>query len=146
MNFLLLSQAAYGQALNGISIISTDITYLRTEVTKSSTRHVPGSKYVQYVITDHTNDYYLLKFSIKINDNIESPLDLKLTPKKRNPRVFRIEDKLGNMENNKIYDYELEYGLNDTGWVLFELGNFSDLENQNSINKIFDKTSIYISK
>ncbi|MCF8356904.1 MAG: hypothetical protein K9H48_20870 [Melioribacteraceae bacterium] len=143
---IVISQKISAQSISAISIISTDIVFLRTEVTKSYSRHIPGSKYIQPVITYHKADYYSLKLSVKINENIEVPLDIKLTPSKEIAKIYRLEKNIKLLRQDEFYDYYLEIILNETGWYKLEIGDFSKNENGINTNLVFDESTIYVIK
>lgn len=145
ISIIFISQWITAQTTSVVFIISTDINFLRTEVVKSY--HGPIHKgYATQVVTYYKNDHYALKFSLKINEKIESPLDLKLISPQKEERIFRIEENLNLLNTEKIYSYNLDVILKETGWYEFELGDFSKDINGDINNIVFDKTTIYVKK
>lgn len=142
---IFISQGITAQTTSAVSIISTDINFLRTEIVKSS--HGPIHKgYATQVVTYYKYDHYSLKFSVKIKERIESPLDLKLISPKKEESIYRIEENLNLLNTERIYSYNLDVILKDTGWYEFQLGDFTRSMNGEFQNVLFDKTTIYVKK
>lgn len=142
---IVISQKISAQPISAISIISSNIFFLRTEVTKSNSGPVHNGKATQ-VITYYENDYYTLKLSIKINENIETPLDIKLTSSKEKEKIYRLEENIKLLRKDEFYYYNLEVILKETGWYKFEIGDFSKNENGTNTNLVFDESNIYVKK
>jgi hypothetical protein len=142
---IFISLEITAQTSSAVSIISTDIFFLRTEIVKSS--HGPIYKgYATQVVTYYNYDHYALKFSVKINERIDSPLDLKLISPQNEESIYRIEENLNLLNTEKIYSYNLDVILKDIGWYEFQLGDFTKNINEEFQNVIFDKTTIYVEK
>ena len=73
-------------------------------------------------------------------------MDLKLISPQKEERIFRIEENLNLLNTEKIYSYNLDVILKETGWYEFELGDFSKDINGDINNIVFDKTTIYVKK
>jgi hypothetical protein len=142
---IVISLKISAQPISAISIISSNMFYLRTEVTKSNSGPVHNGKATQ-VITNYENDYYSLKISIKINENIEAPLDIKLTSSKGKEKIYRLEENIKLLKEDEFYDYNLEIILQETGWYKFEIGDFTKNENGTNTNIVFDESNIYVKK
>lgn len=142
---IFISQKISAQPFSAISIISSNIVFLRTEVTKSNSGPVYNGNAAQ-VITYYENDYYSLKLSIKINENIEAPLDIKLTSSKEKEKIYRLEENIKRLKEDKFYNYNLEIILQEPGWYKLEIGDFSKNENGTNTDLVFDKISIYVKK
>lgn len=142
---IVVSQKIGAQPISAISIISSDIVFLRTEVTKSNSGPVHNGKATQ-VITYYENDYYSLKLAIKINENIEAPLDIKLSSSKEKGKIYRLEENIKLLKKGEFYDYNLEIILKETGWYRFEIGDFSINESGTNTNLVFDESNIYVKK
>ena len=144
-SFIIINHKISAQSISAISIISSDITFLRTEVTKSNTGPVRNGKVAQ-VITYYENDHYSLKLSIKINENIEAPLDIRLTSSKGDKSIYRLDENTKLLMKDEFYYYDIEIVLKETGWYKLEIGDFFKNENCEINNIVFDESSIYVKK
>jgi len=128
-----------------ISVISFDIVFLRSEVSESRSGPIINGRATQ-VITYYKKDYYSLKFTIKTNENIEIPLDIKLTSSKKKEKIYRLEENIISLKKDEYYDYNVEIILGETGWYKYEMGDFSINEKGTISNTVFYESSIYIRK
>jgi len=143
--FICISQL-FGQELERtsrpkISIISTDVVFIKTIIEKSNSRPIPGSDYVQPVVTYSKNLQFDFRFSIFLYENniIPSiPLDIKLTSQSSKSKIFHIEEKISDFVFNEFYYYQLDILTNEIGWFTFEIGEF---KGEKDIT--YDKQSIY---
>lgn len=142
---IVISQKISAQPFSAVSIISSDIYFLRTEVTKSNSGPVYNGNVTQ-VITYYENDYYSLKLSIKINENIDTPLDIKLTSSKEKENIYRLEENIRLLKKDEFYHYNLEIILKEPGWYKLEFGDFSKNENGTNTSIVFDEIRIYVKK
>ncbi len=140
-----ISQEINAQSTSDISIISSGIVFLRTETTKASTGPAHNGNASQ-VITYYKSDYYSLKLTIKINENIEDPLDIKLISPKGREQIYRLQQNIKLLWKDEFYDYNLEIILEGTGWYKFEIGDFSKNRNGINTNLVFDERNIYVKK
>ena len=131
------SQKIEAQSISAISLISTDIIFLKT---------IRGRRNVSQTVVKYKRDYYLLKLSIKVNNIIKSPLDVKLTSPSNKEKKYRVVDNIELLEKDKIYYYEFEVTLDRNGWYKIEIGDFTNSTNDRSLNIVFDKSSIYVNK
>ncbi len=145
-SFIIIFHKISAQSISAISIISSDITFIRTEVTKSSTGPVSRNGKVAQVITYYEDDYYSLKLSIKINENIEAPLDIRLTSSKGDKSIYRLDENTKLLMKDEFYYYDIEIVLKETGWYKLEIGDFSKNANCEINNIVFDESSIYVKK
>lgn len=134
------------QGISAVSLLSSDIIFLKTEVVKSNNRRVPGSKYVQHVITYYEYDYYLLKVGVKINENIDAPLEIKLISPSEKENIYRVEESIKMLEKDDFRNYTLEIKLEETGWYKLEIGDYTKNTNGIIQNIVFDKSIIYVKK
>jgi hypothetical protein len=142
---IVILQTISAQSISVVSIISTDIYFLGTKVTKSNTGPIRDGKAAQ-VITYHKNDYYSLKFSLKINENIKAPLELKLISPTQKEIIYQLEKNINLLSKDEFYDYNMEIVLQETGWYRFEIGDFNERREEEYQNIVFDKRSIYVKK
>lgn len=142
---IIISQIISAQPFSAISIISSNIVFLRTEITQTNSGQVYNGNAAQ-VITYYENDYYSLKLSIKINENIEAPLDIKLTSSKEKEKIYRLEQNIKLLKEDKFYDYNLEIILKEPGWYKLEIGDFSKNENGTNTDLVYDESYIYVKK
>ncbi len=143
---VVISQKISAQENTAISLIYSDVYFHRTEITRSSPQFDLRSRNYSPAFTYHTNDYYSLKLFIKINENIETPLDIKLSSAKGKENIYRLEDNINLLSKDEIYDYNLEIILEETGWYKLEIGDFTKKENGINTNLVFDENSVYVRK
>lgn len=143
--FLFIPQIICAQTTSDASIISSDLFFLRTVVTKSNTGPMRGGV-AAMVITTHKNDYYSLRLSIRINHNIDTPLEVRLTPPGGRSRIYHLEQSMEPLRTNWFYEYNREIILSETGRYKIEIGNFSKNKNRQKTNLVFDERFIYVSK
>ncbi len=145
----LFAQTSIAQSVPKVSIISSDILYVGTEVTKSNNRHSPGSDKAAPVITYYKKIIYALKFSVIIREHVlnsATPLDIKLTSPGNNVKILHVEEDISGFSLNELYRYDVEVQLDETGWFTFEIGKFSYGNDQKPISITYDKSSIYVKK
>ena len=140
---------SHSQPIPSVRIISSDVLFIETKVTTSRNRHYPGSEYVANVITNYSNDYYSLKFSIIINKNIvnsKTPLDVRVISPTNKVIRKRLEETISEFMLDEIYYYDLEIVLNETGWHTLEIGKFSKNKNGENFTITYDNNQIYMRK
>lgn len=142
---IVIVQEISAQSISAVSLISSDIVFLRTEVIESNHGPIHNGK-VSYVITYYENNYYSLKSIIKINENIEASLDIKLTSPTGKEKIYRLEENIDLLKKDEFYDYNLEIILEETGWYKLEIGNFIETKDKFIQNIVFDKSTIYVKK
>jgi hypothetical protein len=143
---VVISQKTNAQENTAISLIYSDIFFQWTEVTESSPKFDFRSRNSSPAFSYHTNDYYSLKLFIKINENIEGPLDIKLSSAKGKENIYRLEENIDLLSEDEIYDYNLEIILEETGWYKIEIGDFTKNENGINTNLVFDESTVYVRK
>lgn len=139
LSLLFCIQVNFTQSVFNVSIITSEIIFLRTERDNPRIgRTVIGQKTV--------HDYYLLKLAAKINENIQMPLDIKLTSPYHKEKIFRLEDNIKNLDKDRFYNYSMEIELDAAGWYKLELGDFTLNQDGKYNNIVLDKSSIYVTK
>ncbi len=131
-----------------ISLISSSIFFINTEVTKSNSRHIPGSKYALPAVTYYEQDHYSLKLSININsysNDSETPLDVRVTSESGQKKVIRIKNDISGIELG-MHHYEFDIVLNETGWYAIEIGDYSTSDGKENLEVTYDKSSVYVNK
>ncbi len=139
-----LAQDSSNSSIPKVSIIFSDAFFIETIVTKSSSRSVPGTDKVLPVVTYFVEHIFNLKFSIRVIDktyNSIIPLDIKLTSPQKKVKIIHLVEDISEFNLNELYSFALEINEKETGWFVFEIGEF--LKGKQDINITYDKTKIF---
>jgi hypothetical protein len=141
----LYSQNDGSQLIPKVSLISSNVSYKETIVTKSYNLYRPGNKYSNPVVTYNTIELYSLKITVIIRESNHDaifPLDIKLTSPENEIKILSVDKDISQYQLNEFYNYELDIDMKGTGWFTIEIGDY--LNGQNNIT--YDKSIIYVKK
>lgn len=143
----IFAQAEVDYQLPEVSIISMSARFVEERTIKHQNKAIPGKRIGLPVVWYETKILYTFKFSVKfhrIGYNKDVPLDVQLISPDNQIKVMRLPDSIGEYSTDKFYDFEFIVNLKETGWYIFNLGIFPEVDEDSEY--VFDYRKIYVNK